>query len=159
LNFIWLKSKSLQNTLDVIVSSPCVGWIQSHPTIPQCICCTTKACAPWVDECNWLELVVQSCRQDIYADIPHKKEVQLRQILQYGQEGTGRSRNSRHMKTACRLLYLLSVVTVTEILCLKCTRVVSFEKGKKSQPGHTVTRQARIPARSPFIWKTTNDNH
>jgi len=72
LNFIWLKSKSLQNTLDVIVSSPCVGWIWSHPTIPQCICCTTKACAPWIDECNWLELVVQSCRQDIYADIPHK---------------------------------------------------------------------------------------
>jgi hypothetical protein len=142
-----------------MVSSPCVGWIWPDPTIPQCICCTTKACAPWIDECDWLELVVQSCRQGIYADIPNKKEFQLLKILQNRQEGNGRSRNSRHMKTACRLLYLLSVVTVTEILCLKCTRVVSFKKGKKSQPAHTVTRQARIPARSPFIWKTTNDNH
>jgi hypothetical protein len=149
----------LQNILDVIVSSPCVGWIWSDRTIPQCICCTTKACVPWIDECNWLEPVVQSCGQGICADMPHKKEVQLQQILQNRHEGNGRSRNSRHMKTACRLHYLLSVVTVTEILCLKCTRVVSFEKGKKSQPGHTITRQARIPARSPFVWKTTNDNH
>jgi hypothetical protein len=70
-----------------MVSSPCVGRIWSDPTIPQCICCTTKTCAPWIDECNWLELVVQSCRQGVYADIPHKKEVHLQQILQNGQEG------------------------------------------------------------------------
>ncbi len=62
-NSMWLKSKSTAKY------SWChskftlwIGWIWSDHTNPQCICCTTKACAPWIDECNWLELVVQSCR-------------------------------------------------------------------------------------------------
>jgi hypothetical protein len=137
-----------------MVSSPCVGWIWSDPNIPRCICCTTKACAPWIDECNWLELVVQSCTQTSHIKrrfiCSRFSRTDRKVMIDPGTVGIWR------LLAGFFIYYLL---WLTEILRLKCTRVVSFEKGKKSQPGHTVTRQARIPARSPFIWKTTNDKH